>query len=121
MASAIRISERPDLELIERDITWAVAPTTYWAEVEVNFAIIAASIPSLKPLAKHCISRKSSNALGRTHSRTKHRRQLSPVTLLMHANSVNSNKSNNSRLKSDATVIAELEKGTYFAAAENTK
>ena len=43
-------------------MTLNIAKVHYWGEVEINCAIIATSIPALKPLAKRYLSREGSNA-----------------------------------------------------------
>ena len=118
-------------------MTLAVAPTFYWAEVEINCAIIAASIPALKPLAKRYLSRKDriagdgpeSKSGPKPQGRILPPRQLSPsrngpgsgsnmkvgsIGSLKRSISGSSKDKSAVVLKTDAAVLGDLEKGRYF-------
>ena len=139
VASAIRIYERP--RNAEADVTLNVAPAYYWAEVEINCAIIAASIPALKPLAKRYLTRRNSSVSDVTGSgsgpkpqgRIVPPRQLSPgrcgsssgghvklgsIGSLKRSISGNSKEDSSIVLKTDAAVLGDLEKGRYFVTVE---
>lgn len=116
----------------------------HWAEVEINCAIIAASIPALKPLAKRYLSRDNSNAgsksgsgfgagsgsrvVAKPRGRIMQPRQLLPTSSgagvtrtklgsmgsLKHSLSGSSKDGSVVVLKSDAAVRQDLENGRYF-------
>lgn len=52
----IRISFIPVM-LTSKDPTYVIAPPFYWSVIESNIGVLAASIPSFKPLAKRYIPR----------------------------------------------------------------
>lgn len=37
--------------LVDSDATWVISPAMYWSVIEINVGILAASIPSFKPIA----------------------------------------------------------------------
>lgn len=37
--------------LVDEDATWVISPAMYWSVIEINVGILAASIPSFKPIA----------------------------------------------------------------------
>ncbi|KAJ0166896.1 hypothetical protein CTA2_5349 [Colletotrichum tanaceti] len=51
ISSIIRITFIPDM-LVNEDATWAIAQPMYWSVIETNIGILAASIPSMKVIAK---------------------------------------------------------------------
>ncbi|KAG9248743.1 hypothetical protein BJ878DRAFT_531726 [Calycina marina] len=56
VSSIVRITFIPNL-LKDADATWAITPAMYWSVVETNVAMLAASIPSFKPIAKRYLPR----------------------------------------------------------------
>ena len=52
----IRISFIPVM-LTSKDPTYVIAPPFYWSVIESNIGVLAASIPSFKPLAKRFLPR----------------------------------------------------------------
>ncbi|KAK6215392.1 integral membrane protein [Colletotrichum tabaci] len=51
ISSIIRITFIPDM-LVNEDATWAISQPMYWSVIETNIGILAASIPSMKVIAK---------------------------------------------------------------------
>lgn len=43
--------------LVSKDPTWAIAKPMYWSVIETNIGILAASIPSFKPVARRYLPR----------------------------------------------------------------
>lgn len=43
--------------LVSTDPTWAIGPPMYWSVIETNIGILAASIPSFKPIARRYLPR----------------------------------------------------------------
>lgn len=43
--------------LVSKDPTWAIGPPMYWSVIETNIGILAASIPSFKPIARRYLPR----------------------------------------------------------------
>lgn len=43
--------------LTSKDPTYVIAPPFYWSVIEINIGVLAASIPSFKPLAKRFLPR----------------------------------------------------------------
>lgn len=43
--------------LVSKDPTWAIGPPMYWSVIETNVGILAASIPSFKPIARRYLPR----------------------------------------------------------------
>lgn len=63
----IQVAEHPT------DTTWYSAPAAYWSAIEVNLAILCASMPALKPLIVRFVpifggSRRSNNNSGPTET-----------------------------------------------------
>ncbi|KAL9622698.1 MAG: hypothetical protein Q9160_003008 [Pyrenula sp. 1 TL-2023] len=56
VSSIIRISFIPVM-LTSEDPTYVIAPPFYWSVIESNIGVLAASIPSFKPLAKRFVPR----------------------------------------------------------------
>ncbi|KAI9757650.1 MAG: hypothetical protein M4579_003375 [Chaenotheca gracillima] len=56
ISSIIRISFIPRM-LTDPDATWAISGAMYWSVIETNIGILAASIPSFKPIAKRYLPR----------------------------------------------------------------
>ncbi|KPI38198.1 uncharacterized protein AB675_1111 [Cyphellophora attinorum] len=56
VSSIIRISFIPVM-LTSDDPTFVIAPPFYWSVIEANIGVLAASIPSFKPLAKRFLPR----------------------------------------------------------------
>ncbi|ETN41052.1 uncharacterized protein HMPREF1541_02986 [Cyphellophora europaea CBS 101466] len=56
VSSIIRISFIPVM-LTSDDPTYVIAPPFYWSVIEINIGVLAASIPSFKPLAKRFLPR----------------------------------------------------------------
>lgn len=50
ISSIVRITFVPRM-LVDSDATWVIAPAMYWSVIEINVGILAASIPSFKPIA----------------------------------------------------------------------
>ncbi|KAI8943832.1 hypothetical protein NX059_001805 [Plenodomus lindquistii] len=89
IVSIIRLVEVHNLAKNTDDTTWYGAFTAYWSAIEMNMAIVCASLPALKPLFKKVIpgfsSRQRSRNYGtnsgrrpstfRTFGGTKHSRQ----------------------------------------------
>lgn len=43
--------------LVDADATWVISPAMYWSVIEINVGILAASIPSFKPIASRYMPR----------------------------------------------------------------
>ncbi|KAH8756343.1 integral membrane protein [Diaporthe sp. PMI_573] len=52
LSSIIRITYIPQMLAPDADATWVISGAMYWSAIETNVAILAASIPSFKALAK---------------------------------------------------------------------
>lgn len=52
LSSIIRITYIPQMLAADADATWVISGAMYWSAIETNVAILAASIPSFKALAK---------------------------------------------------------------------
>ncbi|POS76802.1 hypothetical protein DHEL01_v204797 [Diaporthe helianthi] len=52
LSSIIRITYIPQMLAPDADATWVISGAMYWSAIETNVAILAASIPSFKAIAK---------------------------------------------------------------------
>ncbi|KFY30406.1 hypothetical protein V493_01939 [Pseudogymnoascus sp. VKM F-4281 (FW-2241)] len=56
ISSIVRMTFVPSM-LVSKDPTWAIGPPMYWSVIETNIGILAASIPSFKPIARRYLPR----------------------------------------------------------------
>ncbi|KAK7942755.1 uncharacterized protein PG986_011868 [Apiospora aurea] len=56
ISSIVRITFVPQM-LVDPDATWVISPAMYWSVIEINVGILAASIPSFKPIASRYMPR----------------------------------------------------------------
>jgi hypothetical protein len=56
ISSIVRMTFVPSM-LSSSDPTWAIAKPMYWSVIETNIGILAASIPSFKPVARRYLPR----------------------------------------------------------------
>ncbi|KAK8115996.1 hypothetical protein PG984_012498 [Apiospora sp. TS-2023a] len=56
ISSIVRITFVPRM-LVDSDATWVISPAMYWSVIEINVGILAASIPSFKPIASRYMPR----------------------------------------------------------------
>lgn len=56
ISSIVRITFVPRM-LVDADATWVISPAMYWSVIEINVGILAASIPSFKPIASRYMPR----------------------------------------------------------------
>ncbi|KAK8085064.1 hypothetical protein PG997_006335 [Apiospora hydei] len=56
ISSIVRITFVPQM-LVDPDATWVISPAMYWSVIEINIGILAASIPSFKPIASRYMPR----------------------------------------------------------------
>ncbi|KFY55110.1 hypothetical protein V496_07110 [Pseudogymnoascus sp. VKM F-4515 (FW-2607)] len=56
ISSIVRMTFVPSM-LVSTDPTWAIGPPMYWSVIETNIGILAASIPSFKPIARRYLPR----------------------------------------------------------------
>ncbi|MCJ1414248.1 hypothetical protein MMC32_000574 [Xylographa parallela] len=56
ISSIVRITFIPQM-LVDPDATWAITAAMYWSVIETNVGILAASIPTFKPIAKRYFPR----------------------------------------------------------------
>ncbi|GJC77167.1 integral membrane protein [Colletotrichum tofieldiae] len=106
ISSVIRITFIPDM-LINEDATWAISKPMYWSVIETNIGILAASIPSMKVIAKRYAPRllgTSSNG----HGSTSGGRQ-SGFRMMSSSNT----KKNRSTSDKTATALHSLSKGGF--------
>ncbi|KAI1846100.1 hypothetical protein JX266_007909 [Neoarthrinium moseri] len=66
ISSIIRITFIPAM-LVSEDATYVISPAMYWSVIEINIGILAASIPSFKPIA----SRYAPRLLGSSYNKSK--------------------------------------------------
>nr|XP_036575727.1 uncharacterized protein CTRU02_14377 [Colletotrichum truncatum]KAF6782338.1 integral membrane protein [Colletotrichum truncatum] len=104
ISSIIRITFIPDM-LVNEDATWAITQPMYWSVIETNIGILAASIPSMKVIAKRYAPRllgTSSNGHGSASGRQSGFRMMS-----------GSNNKTSNKVDKTGTALRSLSKGGF--------
>jgi hypothetical protein len=70
LVSILRLRALAILAQHPQDSSWYSAPTAYWSAIEVNLAIVCASLPALKPLLVRLIPAFSTRHSSRGYSST---------------------------------------------------